>query len=226
MNRRNQKYVLGFLILSFGLVFAMIYMFFNYTSAYKLSEDAFKIIAGQIRTFEEGTEFIYDETGPTYKGASDNEYFDATPFYLEDGSLLIIPETSVYVDARNVLFFQVPSFSEVTCEGATTINNADINDGFIYDGKNIYTFLDEMVITINGVEIELGRYSSISLSTNGLYVLYNTADESVSLDYVYTDTLVASCTDYTVDVLNDILYPYNGDGVLLFTKPDLLEVIE
>ncbi len=77
MKARNQKYILLFLILSFMAIFAMIYVFFNVTNAYTLQQDAYKIVAGTVKNFEAGTKFTYDEVGPTYEGAQENEYLDA-----------------------------------------------------------------------------------------------------------------------------------------------------
>ncbi|WP_249028920.1 hypothetical protein [Tannockella kyphosi] len=226
MTRSIQKFIPIFLILSFSFFVAMIFLFLDSTNAYDLENDAYQVILGMKVEYDSGIEFVYDDVGATYEGADVYEYLDTSPLYMVDESYMVMPDYTIYVDARGIYYYQVPCFTEVNYESGTIINGVGVSGGFIYDGQNTYTFLDEMTVRINGVDTELGKYSTVSLTVDGLYSLYNKTDETMEYGYIYTSTLEASCSDYSVDLLNDILYTSNNEKILLFDDPELLDVIE
>lgn len=226
MSRSMQRLIPIFLILSFSIFLAMMYLFFNTTNAYTLKGDAFQVVVGVELNYEEGLKFIYDETGPTYDGAELYEYLDSSPIYMVEDQYMVMPEYTIYVNPRGINYYQIPCFTEVNYESSITINEVGVSGGFIFDGKNTYTFLEDMTVRVNGEDIEVGKLSTISLATNEIYSLHNTLDESIIVDAIITGTLEATCVDYSVDLLSDILYTSNNEKILLFDEPELLDVIK
>lgn len=226
MTRSIQKFIPIFLILSFSFFVAMVVLFLTNTKAYTLDNDGFQVVGGIAMEYDTGTEFIYDETGATFDGADDYEYLDSSPLYVLDGDLMVIPEYSIYVNPRAIAYYQIPCFSELEYASSTIINEVGVTGGFIFDGQNTYTFLDDMTVRINGEDVEMGKYSTISLYSNNVYSYYNFTDGTIVVDTIITNVLKASCSDYSVDLLNDILYTSSNEEILLFDDPELLDVIE
>ena len=90
------------------------------------------------------------------------------------------------------------------------------------DGFQVSAGEESMTLTVNGEEIELGPLSSITLGQDAYY-LYNTATKEIKLDHLNVDKVEAKNADYSIDLVNDILYTSSGDKILLYTKTDQLE---
>lgn len=210
------------LMLGIFIVCGLIFILLNTSSSYTLSQDAFQIVAGQKVVFKSGTSFLYKENGVTYKGAEDNEYIASTPLYL-DNNQIVIANDSIYIDARKVTFHKFIGLNEVTNDGQIKYKNSFVNGGFIYDGKKTYTFLEKMELDVNGKKIEVGPFSSITMSSNKMYCLYNTSKKGIDVDKVYSDSIYATCTDYRIDIANDVLYDKDDKKLLLVNRTDILD---
>lgn len=226
MKKKQHKFLILYITGLFLVVMAVIFIFFINSSAYTLKENGFQVVAGNKKKYTSGTNFIYDETGPTYKGAQDNEYIVNSPIYLSKSKSIVIPDDSIYFSGRDSNFRRITSFSEVSNEKGLYINDVEVFGGFIYDGKNTFTFLEEMDLTINGKNVVVKAFSSITTTSTNTYSLYNTSDKTIQVDYIVTDSLEAKGVDYRIDIRNDIMYIQDDQKVLLFNRADLLEELD
>lgn len=222
MIKKNYKRI-GLLAMSgFVMMTVLVFIFINTSSSYTLSSDAYQIISGEKKVYKAGTSFVYKEEGVSYKGAKKNEYISSSPIYINEKTILL-PGDSIYVDARQVIFSKLEGLNEVVNENQMKYKSSYINGGFIYDGKKTYTFLEPITLTINGVERQLSALSSVSVSSNQMYCLYDASSKTISIDKIYTKSLLAINSEYQIDLLNDILFDKDHKKILLVNRVDQLE---
>lgn len=221
---KNKKLAQPLLIILAVLIVAgAVIFYFTHDAAYVMSEDGFQVSAGEKVSYEKGTKFIFTKEGTSYKGAEANECLTSNPLYFKKNTKdILLPEDQIYVAGRKAIYKKAEAFSTFSVKDGLTYNDSVIEGGFIFNGTNTYTFLESMTLTVNGEEIELGPLSSITLGQDAYY-LYNTATKEIKLDHLNVDKVEAKNADYSIDLVNDILYTSSGDKILLYTKTDQLE---
>ena len=224
---KNKKLTQPLLIILVILVVAgALVFYFTQDSAYVMSEDGFQVSAGEKITYEKGTKFIFKKEGTSYKGAQSNECLTSSPIYYEKNTKeILLPEDEIYVAGKDIDYKKVTAFSTISVKKGITYNDLHIINGFIYDGKSTYTFLEDMTLTVNGKDIEFGPLSSITVG-QGAYYFYNTKTKEAKMDLLRVETVIVKNDDYEVDVLNGILYTSSGDKILLYSNVDDLDELE
>lgn len=152
------------------------------------------------------------------------------PIYNRDKKLVIFPSKMNIVYATNelvqyssnpysYLYYDVNDYKFLD-KGF----NDEIKHSFLYDGNNIYFFLDKVNININGEDIELSPLSFV-IANNGNNINYYDydKDEFTSIDYNLSD-IVVSNDYYNINVMEDKLN-YYGNNVLLINDLDYLNLI-
>lgn len=211
------------IILVILLVAGAVIFYFTQDAAYVMSEDGFQISAGEKIPYEKGTKFIFKNEGTSYKGAEANACLTSSPLYFKkDTKDILLPEDQIYVAGRTATYRKAEAFSTFSVKDGLTYNDSVIEGGFLFNGTGTYTFLESMVLTCNGEEIQVGPLSSITLGQDAYY-LYNTLTKEIKLDHIHVDKMEAKNTDYTIDLMNDIFYTSSGDKVLIYATTDQLE---
>lgn len=225
---RNKKQALYpvFIMIAFSLLALMIFLFMNNSSSYVLKEDGYQVMIGERFDYASGTAFEYREMGVALKEAKQGEYIPNSPIYLkENKNTIIIPNDTIYCSGQIELSKKVMSFSEISYDSVLHYNKVSLTGGFLFDGRNTYTFLEPMTVEINGQSYKVGRYSSITVIPNQAYCLYNTTNDQIMME-AGLSSFKAKCKNYTIDLENDILYSKNNEKILLFTNVDVLDELK
>lgn len=213
-----------------GIVFALIaivYFFFLNDNAYQMSADGFQIVSGEKKEFSKGVKFVYQENGITYQGAKDNEYLSSSPLYFnDDKNAILTAQEFVYVEGKSAKMRKTPTFSTIRLNQGIHCNNIRLLGGFLFDGNNTYVFLEKMSVKVNGREVHLTPLSTMVVNGNTIYFYYDNQRDQIEMDYIYTDSIIAKCDDYEIDLINDILMIDQEEKVLLYTKPELLDELK
>ncbi len=220
---KKNKYLTLIVIVIFAACVTLLFLFLKTSNAYTAKEDLWQIVSGSRVEYEKGTKFSYSDKGPSNQGAGDNEYLVNTPLYAESGEEIVIPEYSVYIDKSLTKYAQIPCYTTIYTGESLKIESVEVSDGFIFDGKNSYTFLEDMVLEINGLEVEVSALSSIVVTNDKVYSLYKYDMEEIEVGTNETQSMVAKCADYRIDLLNDVMYTRENDKILIYNDPETLD---
>lgn len=160
-----------------------------------------------------------------------NINFDATPIYYSTSTKVIFPkEVSVVFPMKTGAQYRVLKNSILTLKNdiayLKTVNYDDkLQFAFIYDGSDMYFFIDEVTLNINDEAINLSPMSYIYLRYNDSIEYYDYANDK----YVVRDLNGAkiSVTNNYLDVnLVDDSINYFGSEVLLSPDFEYLDMID
>ena len=160
----------------------------------------------------------------------DDVIIGSYPIYNKKNNIVIFPSSMNVVYAANelkqaktndysYLYYDINSYKLID-DGY----NANIGHSFLYDGGNIYFFVEATVIKIDKEEIELSPLSFViaNYRNNINYYDYE-KDLFVSKDYTGSNVEVSN-KYYKVNVMEDMI-DYYGNEVLLINDLDYLNFI-
>lgn len=201
------------------------------STEYQFNDVAGQYYGGQKFSIPEGTR-MYREGKESTKlagGALDRET-DALPIYYENKQMVVLPQDMVYYAPRDNTCLRVKHFSELTYNslGVQEIKQkkktADMQAGFLYDGKDIYLFLEPVKLSVNGAVIDLGAMSCVEADTQiGMISVYNTNGDMLFEEMKSRCWVYPASEDYTVYLLDDSMERHDGTRVLLFGEPQKLD---
>lgn len=150
-----------------------------------------------------------------------NVSLDSTPMYIKDSDKVIFPkEMSVFFPIKDRQYL-VNSLTELYKENDLYyLNQKGINKTFdymfLYDGKDLYFFIDSVKVLIGDREINLSPMSYVDCSYLNFISIYDRESDTyeiIELDNTIRSILVSN--DYmTIDVANDKVI-YKDDFTLL-----------
>ncbi len=145
---------------------------------------------------------------------------DSIPIYIKDKDRVIFPKEMSIVLPLNNREYQVNALAEIYKENNLYyLNLRDLNQSFdhafLYDGKDLYFFIDSVSITVGSEEINLSPLSYLTCTHNSLLEYYDKETDTYGQIDVENSALVTN--DYmTINVNTDrIIY---NDGFLLLTN--------
>lgn len=106
---------------------------------------------------------------------------DSTPlYYSEEPNKLILPKDMMMVTLdETIKLSKITHFSIISQDKnlMTTVEKRDkktnINNGFIYDGKDLYFFLESETLKINGKEYKISPLSYVKVKYQEFIEIYN-----------------------------------------------------
>ena len=158
--------------------------------------------------------------------------YDSTPIYYKYKNKVIFPnDMSIVMPTLNCSEYLSPKFSLITKKDTVNYLKTVKYDGkighfFLYDGLNLFFFLDAVKLTINNQEIKLSPLS---------YVYTSNVDPTISYYDKKTDTYkTVKVNDYKSTFENDYYkvyistdqIDYFGQNINLTSKLDFLKSID
>ena len=201
------------------------------STEYRFNGAAGQYYGGQKFLIPEGTRMYREGTDTTkLEGGALNRETDALPVYYDDKQTVVLPQDMVYYAPRDNTCLRVKHFSELTYDslGVQEISlkrkTVDMQAGFLYDGKDIYLFLEPVKLSVNGAVIDLGAMSCIEADTQtGMISVYNTSGDMLFEEMKSRCSVYPASKDYTVYLLDDSMERHDGTRVLLFGEPQKLD---
>ena len=146
---------------------------------------------------------------------------DSTPVYYADiENKVIFPEDMILVfPTRNGVMYKIKHFSNVFFDTETTYlernKNEALNNAFIYDGQDLYFFLETTTLKIGEEQYELSPLSYVICSQEQVEIYQKDQDKYTIIENKPKEVL-AKTQDYTINLNIDSIQ--NGEQQQLLIK--------
>lgn len=203
-------------------------------SEFRLSGEAYQTYAGGTRKIAGGSELIHDEeTGQSFfmingrrEGLSD------LPLYYKGRNAILTPEDVCYYQARSGMMRRLDYFSDVQISDSGSVHlvrggrEADPEQGFLYNGGDLYILLEPMELRWNGYEMTLDALSYVEVTPGDTVMVYDHANDKSYMEEQNTDVIAMQpAGDYSISMLYDSMTYSDGTDRLLFGRADKLDSI-
>lgn len=154
------------------------------------------------------------------------------PIYYKDEEKLVLPKnTELVYPYRSKSLYKLGYFTEVYIKNEyvfvkSEYGNGRLYDCFLYDGDNIYIFVEPTVLIIGDTRYNISKLSYVLVSSTSIEI-YNKVDDT----FVYIDNIDSNKTayayteEYMINLTNDT-YEYKGAYYSLIKNVDGLDSIE
>lgn len=154
------------------------------------------------------------------------------PIYFQDRTAVFLPQDMVYYAPRSGGQARLEYFSQLIQDADGGLSAARggterlVQSGFLYDGADLYVFLEPVTLTVNGYSVELSALSYVEAAFNGDILTYD-AVTGEQLIETARSAVTARTADgaYTVSLLGDSMVDRDGNRTLLFTRPEQLDTL-
>lgn len=152
---------------------------------------------------------------------------DSTPvYYTDENSKVIFPEDMAIVyPNNNGMMYRINHFADITEENgeiyletnlATTTNKSKLEKAFLYDGQDLYFFLERTSITVNGTTYEVSPLSYAIVRYKQSVEIYNyEKDEYQVIDTTETQDAKVVTDTYTINMSVDSLQTAEKEQLLI-----------
>ena len=202
-------------------------------SDYQVEAPASQYYADSSFEVAEGSVLSKTDSGSVVAGKDgEKSTVSNLPIYYDDTAKMVLPRDMVYYDPRKCEYGRLNAFTEISLKGSTVTARTEdastvLSGGFIYDGENLYIFLEPMILKYNSYEIALPALSYVEAEYGGLVMSFDYGAKECFYEAPKGTVSVypEDNKDYTLSLINDSFVNYAGKKMLLFTRPDLLDPI-
>lgn len=146
---------------------------------------------------------------------------DSEPIFIKDKDEVILPSNmSLVSPLEGVIQKKISYFSRVTSSNddifLNTLNLKDYSlyKVFMYDGKDLYFFCDDVTIMLGNEKIEVPALSYVICEYTGNTYIFNYTNKNVMVYETNGKTVKATDGNYVVDLKYDLV-EFNDNSVLL-----------
>jgi hypothetical protein len=232
--KRRPLIVFGAIFLVVAIAVLIVY-FVMQMGTVSFREPLYRYDTG-IRLDYEGTTHIQrDDEEFFLKNSGRKEEIGNAPIYFPEedkifltGQMVVIRPEEAKAPVRTGYFTAIEKSKEAGVFIAK-INDkkVEIKKGFLFDGQDVYVFLEPMTVEWDEQSIELPAFSCAMVYYNQRLEIYPMGhEEEIAIEQTgeMTVTATAKSGAYSVDLSKDILKS-QGNELLLFTQPSLLDFI-
>ncbi len=145
---------------------------------------------------------------------------NSTPLYYKGEKKALFPESMAVVKPKEGKQYRINYYALVyqdldyysVKEGN---NNIKLSNAVIYDGKDLYFFIEDVKVSFGENQLSLGPLSYIAVDTfNHTVEIYNYNEDEGTIYEDITDEVIIQNDDYKLNATLDIMY-YNDKSRLL-----------
>ena len=216
------------------IALAVIYIAGRDLASVTLTGSPVQYYGGAVYRIPDGASLRRTTDEKTLLGISGNERaLDSLPIYYENSDTVLLPENMVYYAPRSGKYGRIAYFSEISIDsyGKAVVrlegSERKLEPGFLYDGKNLYLFLEPVQISFNGYCISLPALSYVEAVYSGDVMVFDFGVKQFFMeapDGMATADVVSG--DYSVSLLGDYVTLHDGKRTLLFTRPEQLDLAD
>ena len=192
--------------------------FYHYVTA---SKEEFKAVLSRNRM----NEVI------SFKSDDKKMIIDTYPIYTDNSKLILFPGSMNVVYATNelkqystnkysYLYYDINDYSMSDIRSSITY----VKHCFLYDGNNLYFFLDTVNLSVNGENIELSPLSFVVANSGNNISYYDKKNDSYRTIDVTNNEAWVENNYYKINVMEDKL-DYYGNNVLIINDLTYLKKI-
>ena len=157
--------------------------------------------------------------------------FDSTPIYYKDKDIVILPQNmSIVMPTLSCAEYLSKQYSYITYENniytlTTKKYNNKLNHYFLYDGNDLYFFIEPVTLTINNEKIELSPFSYVIAIYNNYISYYDKKTDTFKTITITSDNSTVENNYYSINITTDNLN-YQGTNVILTSDIEKLMTID
>lgn len=154
---------------------------------------------------------------------------DSTPLYYVNENKILLPSVTSIVLPQLSLSNRIANMSLLyESNGQYYVENEKstikVSDFFLYDGKDTYQFFEPVTVTWNNNSVDLSPLSYLVVKYNQTIGIYDREkDVYNSVDTGQCNVLVTMKCGATVNMSTDVLSGGDGQEIMLYLQPNLLE---
>lgn len=210
------------------LIVAAVYLVGTYLQSAKtitVESGIYQYSAGQKIRYEGNCKLDFKDDTVTLRSGLYNGKLPDIPVYdLERSGTYAMGPLSIIRPTTNAFAYKIPCFSRFyRIEDKVLMTGMEeqgpFAEGFLYDGKDTYLFLEPVTITCREENISISPLSYVAVHYGQFMEIYDYDTDSCRKISLGAESKVTASTDaYSVDLNLDILI-WNGNRELLFGKP-------
>ena len=208
------------------IVIVIVYNFIKNLQTIKVSSEEYKLYQYVMGNKVEYTGIIEmsskDDITKLETAENGTIYLESNPVYfIEQKNKAILPsEMAIAFPMNNGKLNKISGLSTVYIDlGDVYIKKGDVNkklnDAFLYDGNDLYFFIENTTVSVNKNEYILPPLSYVNATYKGYVEIYNyDTDEYTYIEDV-TGDVIANTDKYKINLSNDSLQYENTDQLLI-----------
>lgn len=191
------------------------------------SHDFYQWYSGQRVEYKGELTFTRKEGLTELKATDRKVTLDSTPVYYadENGKVILPEDMAVVYPNNNGMMYRINHFADLTEENgeiyletnlATKTNKTKLEKAFLYDGQDLYFFLERTSITVNGTTYEVSPLSYAIVRYKQSVEIYNyEKDEYQVIDTKETQDAKVVTDTYTINMSVDSLQTSEKEQLLI-----------
>lgn len=192
-------------------------------------------MGGETIVWKNGVRLVRRDDETILEADGESQRLESYPLMKKDGTI-VLQRTCSWNRTDGNGIYRADYFTELRAEGDKIVmekrgKRAEAADGFLYDNRDTYIFLEPATLYIGGEDgekLELSPLTVVQVSSNFYYLqIFGPDREAVFRDDLATDEIVAVFGNKKrINLAIDHYYMENGAWRLLFITLDALKGIE
>lgn len=215
------------------LLVLLVYWYVDGLSAYKPNSEVHQYFCGNILEYSADSVYRESKEGVTVSGENGKMPVIDTPFLYKGETKITLPcNMLLMVPSEGTELKRINRFTTVTEEsGRVTYldgkKSAQSYGGFLYDGSDLYVFLEETTLIMGNISVDLPPLSYVKVRFGQSIEYHNSeTDEDKLIGTNEVSVTSKSQSGFELNLGNDVLYKKDGGEMLLYSAVDNVEVIE
>ena len=153
---------------------------------------------------------------------------DSQPIYYKGMDKVIFPQEMSVVYPTTGQSYKIPRFTNMEIQNGTTyidVSKMPLNNVFIYDGNDLYFFIDDAKVIVGETQVDLSPFSYVMYNYNSELYIYNHRDDQMYYLPSVTDDVFVETNNYKLNLNIDSITYKNKEKLLIknFAYLDLLK---
>lgn len=226
--KRRSSIIMSSVIAALILIIVIVVIIIgNLNSTTTENHDFYQWYSGQKVEYKGQLTFTRKEGLTELKATDRKVTLDSTPvYYADENDKVIFPEDMAIVyPNNNGMMYRINHFADIIEENgsiyletnlATKTNKTKLEKAFLYDGQDLYFFLERTTITVNGTNYEVSPLSYAIVRYKQSVEIYNyEKDEYQVIDTTETQDAKVVTDTYTINMSVDSLQTAEKDQLLI-----------
>ena len=209
---------------------AMIYFVTQNFGTYHIEGEAIQYYADQEFKIPNSTKIKHRSDKYMVSNGDVQYELDPMPIYYQGKDILVTATDMVYFAPREGIIAKVNGLNDIDYSNNGLVlkdghKSKDMKPGFLFDGKNVYIFLEPVTLKFDGYSFKLGKMSYVEANNSHEIMIYNNDTHEMMMKQPNTKVLAETSNgEYTVSLLSDSMEMNDGSKMLLFNRPDQLDL--